>query len=252
MKLYKSTLFSIGNTAIGYQALKGVLTGSSNTAVGFSALSSNTSGEKNVAIGNTAGDNLVSGNNNIIIGGNDIDFPNATGSNQLVIGNIIYGDNIDGSGSAISSGGIGIGAVNPSPGGTNGGAERRLYVSGNAEFTGNIQVGIAGSTIPDYVFQKYFDGFSTLKDDYTMKSLEEVEAFVKEHKHLPGVPSAAEVEAQGGIILNKAALVQLEKIEELFLHTIEQQKTIKTLENENKMLKERLAKIEAALGLDKK
>ena len=41
----------------------------------------------------------------------------------------------------------------------------------------------------------------------------------------------------------------LEKIEELFLHTIEQQKIIEDLEEENEGLKGRLEKIEQALGL---
>ena len=66
-----------------------------------------------------------------------------------------------------------------------------------------------------------------------------MEAFVKENHHLPNVPSAAEVAEQGGIVLNRASEVQLEKIEELYLHTIAQQKEIETLKNTlNVLLKE--------------
>ena len=43
---------------------------------------------------------------------------------------------------------------------------------------------------------------------------------------MPNVPSGAEVKEQGGIVLNRASEVQLEKIEELYLHTIEQQKQL--------------------------
>lgn len=117
----------------------------------------------------------------------------------------------------------------------------KLHVIGNILASGTIT--------PDYVFEKYYDGESTLKADYKMMSLSEIEAYTRANKHLPGVPSAQEVEDAGGILVNRATEVNLEKIEELFLHTIEQQKTIETLEGENEALKARLAKIEAKLGL---
>lgn len=42
----------------------------------------------------------------------------------------------------------------------------------------------------------------------------------------------------------------MEKVEELYLHTIEQQKQLDAKDAEIKALKERLAKIEAALGIE--
>ncbi|NQX81214.1 MAG: hypothetical protein HRT66_04355 [Flavobacteriaceae bacterium] len=75
-----------------------------------------------------------------------------------------------------------------------------------------------------------------------MPSLAEIEKFTRENNHLPGVPSAKQVKEAGGIVLNRSTEINLEKIEELFLHTIEQEKEIKKL-------RERLAKIEAALGI---
>lgn len=82
---------------------------------------------------------------------------------------------------------------------------------------------------PDYVFQKYYTGNSSLKRDYKMPTLEEVEAFTKENHHLPEVPSAAEIKEEG-LQLKEMTTILLQKVEELTLYTIEQEKRIKTLE----------------------
>ncbi|MEA4967236.1 MAG: tail fiber protein, partial [Bacteroidaceae bacterium] len=72
--------------------------------------------------------------------------------------------------------------------------------------------------LADYVFEP----------DYRLKPLHEVEQFVKANKHLPGIPSAAQVKEKGlsmGEMQNKL----LQKIEELTLYIIEQQKQIEEL-----------------------
>jgi hypothetical protein len=69
---------------------------------------------------------------------------------------------------------------------------------------------------PDYVFSKH----------YKLPSLTEVENFINQNSHLPGVPSAAEVEIKGIDVGNNQAAL-LKKIEELTLYIIEQDKTIK-------------------------
>lgn len=65
--------------------------------------------------------------------------------------------------------------------------------------------------------------------DYKLPTLGEVEQFVKENRHLPGIPSEKEVKEKGysNHELNKALL---EKIEHLMLYSIEQEKRIKELE----------------------
>ncbi len=80
---------------------------------------------------------------------------------------------------------------------------------------------------PDYVFG----------ESYTLMSLEDLETFVKTEKHLPGVPSAAEVEAEQGFDLGDMQKITLEKIEELTLHLIEQNKLIKQQQAEIEWLK---------------
>ena len=119
-----------------------------------------------------------------------------------------------------------------------------------AKVGGTISTTASGQVHPDYVFQKYFTGISTLNEDYTFKNLTEIEHFVKQNNHLPGVKSAAAIKAQGFWDLGEASRINLEKIEELFLHTIEQEKKIKALESANKtmanemdLLKEQLEEI---------
>ncbi len=69
---------------------------------------------------------------------------------------------------------------------------------------------------PDYVFQK----------DYDLQSLSQVENFINKNGHLPNIPSAAEIKKNKGYETGDMIKKLLEKIEELTLYTIEQQKLI--------------------------
>jgi hypothetical protein len=71
------------------------------------------------------------------------------------------------------------------------------------------------STWADYVFN----------DDYELRSLVDVEAFVKANKHLPDIPNENEVKSSGINVAEMNKLL-LQKIEELTLYMIEQQKSI--------------------------
>ena len=84
----------------------------------------------------------------------------------------------------------------------------------------------------DYVFEP----------DYDLKSLHEVNQFIRENKHLPGIPSAAEV-AENGVSLGEMNSKLLEKIEELTLHTINQQEIIDELVKQNKQIIQELTLI---------
>lgn len=79
---------------------------------------------------------------------------------------------------------------------------------------------------PDYVFN----------DNYTLQSLELVEKFILANKHLPGIPSAAQVEKEG-FDLGDMNRRLLEQIEQLTLHLIE-------LKKENQQLNYRIAALE--------
>ena len=79
-------------------------------------------------------------------------------------------------------------------------------------------------------------GYSNLNEDYQFKTLKEIEAFVKKYHHLPGVVSAKEAKATGKWNLTRSSLNNLEKIEELYLHTIDQEKEIEKLKTQNQTL----------------
>lgn len=78
----------------------------------------------------------------------------------------------------------------------------------------------------DYVFE----------ETYHLKPLSEVEKYIQENKHLPGIPSAAEIE-KDGLDLAEMLSRQMAKIEELTLHSIELSKRLEKLEAENERLK---------------
>jgi len=81
------------------------------------------------------------------------------------------------------------------------------------------EVQVKTNVFPDYVFT----------DNYNLKSLNEVDNFIKTNGHLPGMPSAQEV-IQNGMNLKEIQLKLVEKVEELTLHMIE-------LKKENEKLK---------------
>ena len=66
--------------------------------------------------------------------------------------------------------------------------------------------------------------------------LKEVETFIKNNKHLPGIPSAKEV-ATDGLKVADMNTKMMQKVEELTLHAIEQQKLLEQLQKELAELK---------------
>lgn len=117
----------------------------------------------------------------------------------------------------IVDGMIGIGTKNP---------DEKLTVKGKIH---SEEVRVDLQVPADYVFQKYYNGSSTLKEDYNMPTLEEVEEFTKANHHLPEIPSATQIKEEG-LHLKEMTNLLLQKIEELTLYTIEQEKRIKALE----------------------
>lgn len=115
-----------------------------------------------------------------------------------------------------NTGNVGIGTINP--------GSFKLAVEGKIGAR-EIQV-TAVTPWPDYVFE----------EGYSLADLSEVEKYVKEHKHLPGVPAATEVE-EDGVNLGEMNVKLLEKVEELTLYMIE-------LKKENEELKSRIEKLE--------
>ncbi|MFS4454732.1 hypothetical protein [Maribacter sp. 2304DJ31-5] len=103
---------------------------------------------------------------------------------------------------------VGIGTTSP---------DAKLAVKGNihAEEV-KVDLSVPG---PDYVF----------KEGYDLKSLGEVQNYIKENGHLPNIPSAKEME-KNGVQLGVMNMKLLEKIEELILYTIQQERRLKIQE----------------------
>lgn len=119
--------------------------------------------------------------------------------------------------SIFNSGKVGIGTTNVND------ANYRLFVETGIR---TRKIKVDQLNWPDYVFHH----------EYKLPSLEEVEAFIKKNQHLPEVPSAAQVTAEGIDIGDNQALL-LKKIEELTLYMIDQKKEIESLKKEVRELK---------------
>jgi len=104
-----------------------------------------------------------------------------------------------------SKGNMGIGTIAP---------DERLTVKGKIHAQ-EIRVDLDGPLVPDYVFA----------EDYKLKTLKEVEDYIKQNNHLPEIPSAREVE-KNGLMLAEMNMNLLKKIEEMTLYIIEQNKQI--------------------------
>jgi len=85
-------------------------------------------------------------------------------------------------------------------------------------------------SFPDYVF----------RPDYELRTVNEVEGYIREHGHLPGLPSATEV-GQQGVSLSRLQLQLLEKVEELTLYVISQQRMLERQQEEIVRLKAALS-----------
>lgn len=108
----------------------------------------------------------------------------------------------------LGNGNVGIGTTTP--------GSYRLAVEGTV---GARKVKVTQANWADFVFEP----------EYRLPSLQEVEQFVKTHKHLPDIPSAKEV-AEEGVDLGEMNKRLLQKIEEQMLYIIELNKKVEVLE----------------------
>ncbi|RYY68859.1 MAG: hypothetical protein EOO13_11145 [Chitinophagaceae bacterium] len=108
------------------------------------------------------------------------------------------------------NGNIGIGTDNPT---------YKLSVNGNVRSKEVVvEAGWA-----DYVFDK----------NYELRPLDNVEKFIQENNHLPGIPSAKEIQ-QHGLHVGELQTKMMEKIEELTLYIIQLKKEMDALKKDQK------------------
>lgn len=253
------------NTFIGHTTGRANTTGKENVFIGNQSGTDNTTGTNNVFIGNSSGSNNTNGNQNSYVGslagsfapgstntfigystGRENDGNNNTfigiraGAESRGSGNVLIGANvalsydidnelfIDNKETATPliwgnfstsqlklNGKVGIGNAFGNFPTTAGGVNLNnysLFVKGGI-LTEEVRVNLQ-SAWADYVFQP----------EYKLPTLIEVEKHIKEKGHLINVPSSKQI-TEEGIALGEMTKIQQEKIEELTLYIIEQNKT---------------------------
>ncbi|MEM9700787.1 MAG: hypothetical protein AAF943_18620, partial [Pseudomonadota bacterium] len=115
-----------------------------------------------------------------------------------------------------------------------GAPEMELFQSGDLAIRGRYISAGTQLTVPDYVFA----------DDYALRPLSEVQNFIDANSHLPDVPSAADIAADG-LDITEMQMTLLKKIEELTLYTLEQEARHEAQEAKNQAQEARLAELDA-------
>lgn len=198
----------------------GIGINSSNTGGGFGINSVNYSGGSGIVSYNTSTGNGIISNS----------ATSATGFNYVGQNNGTNTFTVDKTGAVYVNTNVGIGTSSF----TDGADTYRLSVKGKVRAE-EVKV---YNTWADYVFAK----------DYKLPSLKEVETFISQKGHLQNVPSAKEV-TEKGLALGEMAKIQQEKIEELTLYLIQQNKEIEELKKENEQYK---SLVERVTALEKK
>lgn len=225
------------NVFIGMNAGKNTNLAYENVFMGYRSGFNHQQGSRNTFLGAYTGQNSITGKDNVFIGYKS--GIHELGDNKLYIANsdtnspLIYGDfstndvKINGELNITENLGIGITTVP---------ASYKLAVAGNI-ITEEVKVKLQSSGWPDFVFE----------EKYKLPTLSEVEAHINKKGHLQNIPSAAEVK-ENGVLLGDMNAKLLQKIEELTLYTIEQEKEIRSLKKMNSKILElqvRLEKIES-------
>ncbi|MBB5636305.1 hypothetical protein HDE68_002193 [Pedobacter cryoconitis] len=112
-----------------------------------------------------------------------------------------------------SNGNVGIGTTNP---------DEKLAVNGTIH---SKEVRVDSNNWPDYVFHP----------QYNLPALGEVKAYIEKSKHLPEMPSAAQVEAKG-LNLGEMNTLLTKKVEELTLYLLDKEDEVKMLRSNVKSL----------------
>lgn len=140
----------------------------------------------------------VDGNNSMVLGFNDA---NIVGANRKMVANMTI----------MPSGNVGIGTSVP---------QSKLAVAGTITAK---KITVTQNGWADFVFN----------DDYKLPSLTQTATYIKLHKHLPGIPTTAEVEKDGQDLGEMNKLL-LQKVEELTLHLIALEEEVKAMKANSK------------------
>ncbi|MBD2757605.1 hypothetical protein IC230_32340 [Spirosoma sp. BT704] len=247
----ESNTTGIQNTYVGYQAGQATTTGNTNTILGYQAGSKLTTGHNNIIIGPKSGTAVTDGSDNVLMGYNSqaeegIFNAIAIGSHSRVATSnaLILGNRVN----------VGIGTSAP---------HRKLEVVADEADQSGLRLSKLTSQSQ---LRMTTDQFLTVNDQgdvvkaryrlrinspiewsdqvfsptYPLRSLPSVASYIAQYGHLPNVPSAEEVVSEG-VDLVKMNATLLEKVEELTLYSIEQDKKARNQDERINQL-ERLVK----------
>jgi hypothetical protein len=130
----------------------------------------------------------------------------------------------------LSNGKVGIGTMNP---------------CGNPFAPLNCKLSVAGAIQAKDVVVNTNWSDDVFESSYRLLPLTEVATYIQAHHHLPDIPSGTEVKEKG-VNLGEMQSKLLAKVEELTLHMIQADERNKRLEQQNRELQERIARLEAA------
>ncbi|GAB3701174.1 hypothetical protein GCM10027592_29020 [Spirosoma flavus] len=249
---FKNTA-GFGNTFIGSETGTNNTIGTLNTAIGYQSGLSNVLGVSNTFLGTYSGDGSISGAENTFVGyhtksgSGDLSNATALGANAIVntSNSIVLGDT-----TRIIKVGIGTasprypldvkGVINLRNNGTikfshlsnpflrNGYTDQFLSVNENGE-TVMARYRLRTEKPSDWADRVFEPG-------YRLQSLSDVERHIRDNKRLPDMPSAQQVTEEGVDLVKMNALL-LQKVEELTLYSIQQQKENQSLKSDVALLK---------------
>ncbi|PRY23271.1 hypothetical protein CLV58_14228 [Spirosoma oryzae] len=190
----------------------GIGTSAPNNKLEIVSAASNTSGLRLANLKSSSPVTVATAKYLTVDANGDVVLGSASGSGRTAVEEVnwtVEGDHLKNT----NAGGVVIG-----PGVQNTPAGYRLYVS-DGILTEKVKVAVKSTDDwSDRVFE----------DSYRLRTLGQVERFISKNKHLPGIPSAQEV-VEKGVDVGQMQAKLLEKVEELTLYTIRQQKEIEHL-----------------------
>ncbi|MVM35220.1 hypothetical protein GO755_34680 [Spirosoma sp. HMF4905] len=230
------------NTFIGNNAGYNNTIGSYNIFHGHVAGYSNTTGSHNIIIGPNAGTTITNGDDNVLIGYSsqaEDGLHNATAigsGSRVVISNALILGNQANVGIGTSAPTTRLEVVSETPDNSGLRLSNLTTASPATQSTDQfLSVDEKGNVIKAG-YKLRINNPSEWSDKvfvpgYQLKPLSEVKKFIDANQHLPGIPSAVEV-AKEGVDLVKMNAKLLEKVEELTLYLLEQQKANKEMKAE--------------------
>ncbi|GAB3739150.1 hypothetical protein [Spirosoma lituiforme] len=245
------------NSFFGTDAGNSNTTGANNTFLGFESGKNVTTGSNNIIIGPTSGRTITDGSDNVLMGYNSQAEDGLHNATAIGAGSYVATSNAMVLGNGVN---VGIGISAPAV---------RLHVrSGQADKSGFRLADLTSNSPTDQStdafltvnaqgdvikarYQLRISDVSQWSDKvfsptYQLRPIDDVAAYVNQQGHLPGIPSAEQVQ-QDGIDLVKMNSLLLEKIEELTLYTIRLEKASQDTRQRDQSQQQRIEKLERAV-----